>query len=153
GDAMILFSTDEEAGSGRCVRAFADRRPAGLSGAIVCEPTGCRVVAAHRGRVSMEAGFEGVGGHGSASAARNAIHNAVRWSAAALEWRERDAPGTRFSIGVIEGGVKPNMVAASARVRFGVRPPVGASAAEPIAALRALACGAPVSWTERFRGP
>ncbi len=153
GDAMILFSTDEEAGSSRCVKSFLSAHAASLSGAVVCEPTGCAAVAAHRGLLSVEAIFTGASAHASAATTQNAVHDAVRWSAAALEWRDSRSPDTRFSIGVIEGGVKPNMVAASARVRFGLRPAVGASAGEQYAALRALANGAEVSWTERFRGP
>lgn len=153
GDALILFSTDEETGSSRCVKSFLAGRAGSISGAIVCEPTGCAAVAAHRELLSVEAVFTGASGHASGATTQNAVHNAVRWSAAALNWRDTTSPDTRFSIGVIEGGVKPNMVAASARVRFGLRPAVGASAGEQFTALRALADGAEVSWTERFRGP
>lgn len=153
GDAAVLFTTDEESGSSRCVRSFLDNRPRGLSRAIVCEPTGCGVVDAHRGLLSVEGVFSGASGHASRGATDSAVHQAVRWSAKALEWHEREAPESRFSIGVIEGGVKPNMTAASARVRFGLRPPIGESPAHQYGALRALANGARVLWTERFEGP
>lgn len=152
GDAAVLFTTDEEAGSSRCVREFLDTGAQRFENAIVCEPTGCAVVASHRGLLSVEAVFSGASAHASSAVTDSAVHQAVRWSAQALAWREHEAPDARFSIGVIEGGVKPNMVAASARVRFGLRPAIGVSASEHFASLRALANGASVEWTERFRG-
>jgi len=45
----VLFSGDEER-SGTCIRAFLDSEAArGLTHAVVCEPTGCRVGVRHRG--------------------------------------------------------------------------------------------------------
>ena len=153
GDAMILFTTDEEAGSSRCVRTFLAERTHYLDSAVVCEPTQCSAVSAHRGLLSVEAVFTGVSGHASGASTDSAVHQAVKWSAAALNWRECRHPNARLSIGVIEGGVKPNMVASSARVRFGLRPEVGASMTEQLTELKSLANGATVAWTERFRGP
>ncbi|MEZ6212421.1 MAG: acetylornithine deacetylase [Phycisphaerales bacterium] len=153
GDAMIFFSTDEEAGSSRCVRTFLAEQSPDIDAAVVCEPTQCQAVTAHRGLLSVEAVFTGTSGHASAASTDSAIHRAVKWSAAALDWRERDHPASRLSIGVIEGGVKPNMTASSARVRFGLRPEVGASAESHFVELKNLANGADVAWTERFHGP
>ena len=157
GDAAILLTTDEEAGHSDCVRSFLAGRAASgrFTSALVCEPTGCRVVGEHRGLVSVEASFAGTAGHASAGVAstRSAVHDAVRWSAAALDWSESTHDSSRLAIGVIEGGVKTNMIAQSARVRFGIRNRPSANPDDSLTALRALADRADVRWRERFRGP
>jgi len=66
--------------------------------------------------------------------------------------------GSRFNIGVIEGGTASNVIAASAKVRFGFRPEPSPEANElaqrGIDALRALLPhGGGDEWSERFVGP
>ena len=57
----VLFSGDEEHG-GSCIRAFLDTEAArGLTQAIVCEPTQCRVGARHRGIGAATATLRGGG--------------------------------------------------------------------------------------------
>lgn len=130
GDAALLFSSDEEANDARCIEAFL----AGSSGfreAIVAEPTHCEAVLAHRGISSVMLGFHGHAGHASAANAldASAVHQAMRWGARALEFVESQShlrfgglTGLRFNIGRVEGGIKSNMIAPSAEVRFGFRP-------------------------------
>jgi len=148
GDVALLFSTDEEAGKGRCIEAFL-ARSLPFEGVVVAEPTQGRAVLAHRGIGTATGRFRGRAGHASRPGAQDdsATHEAVRWAAAALDHaraseevgREAGLSGLRFNLGRIEGGEKPNVVAAEARVRFGVRPPPGTPPREAVAALQALA--------------
>jgi len=130
GDVAFLFSTDEEAGSSRCVKAFLDEGRA-FDGVVIAEPTRCRAVLEHRGISSCVAEFRGTAGHASAARALedSALHEAVRWAARALAFAEegearryKNLAGLRFNIGVAEGGTKSNMIASSATLRFGARP-------------------------------
>ncbi|NUS37958.1 MAG: acetylornithine deacetylase [Lysobacter sp.] len=130
GDAAFLFSTDEEANDARCIAAFlGEARP--FDEVIVAEPTGCEAVLAHRGISSVLLRFQGAAGHASDAQAleASAVHHAMRWGARALDaaashrhQRFGGLTGLRFNIGRIEGGIKANMVAPSAEVRFGFRP-------------------------------
>src|SRR5690606_41829939 len=75
--------------------------------------------------------FRGEAGHASAASAleASALHQAVRWGAGALALVEAEShrrfgglTGLRFNIGRIEGGIKANVVAPEAELRFGFRP-------------------------------
>lgn len=130
GDAAFLFSTDEEANDPRCIAAFLSRDH-GFREALVAEPTMCEAVLAHRGISSVLMKFRGVAGHASGANAMqaSALHQAVRWSGKALDHVEGQSherfgglTGLRFNIGRIEGGIKANMIAPSAELRFGFRP-------------------------------
>ncbi len=163
GDVALLFSTDEEAGKGKCIEAFLARR-LDFDGVVVAEPTRAQAVLAHRGIGTASGRFKGAAGHASraASIEESATHEAVRWGARALDLAEAAStegassrlPGLRFNLGRIEGGEKPNVVASEARVRFGVRPPPGVL---PIDAVRRLTALAPrpdrVDWETGFLGP
>ncbi|MFC5569293.1 acetylornithine deacetylase [Lysobacter yangpyeongensis] len=162
GDAAFLFSTDEEANDARCIAAFL-AKDHGFREAIVAEPTMCEAVLAHRGISSVLMKFRGHAGHASGADAlhTSALHNAMRWGNAALEFVESQAhqrfgglTGLRFNIGRVEGGIKANMIAPSAEVRFGFRP----LPSMPIAALhehfRSLRGSAAIeSYQETFHGP
>lgn len=162
GDAAFLFSTDEEANDARCVGAFL-AKDHGFREAIIAEPTNCEAVLAHRGISSVLMKFRGHAGHASGADAlhNSALHNAMRWGNAALEFVESQAhqrfgglTGLRFNIGRVEGGIKANMIAPSAEVRFGFRP----LPSMPIDALhdhfRSLRGSAAIeSYQETFHGP
>lgn len=162
GDAAFLFTTDEEANDARCIAAFL-ARDHGFREAIVAEPTGCEAVLAHRGISSVLMRFRGEAGHASGAGAlrANALHHAMRWGARALDLVEAEShrrfgglTGLRFNIGRVEGGIKANVVAPGAEVRFGFRPLPShdtdalhaqfAACAEP---------GALAAYEETFRGP
>jgi acetylornithine deacetylase len=160
GDAALLFTTDEEAGSGKCVKRYLARK-ATFDGVIVAEPTSMRAVTAHRGIATTSGVFHGTPGHASAAGAleNSAVHEAVRWAsraldhATALERKGGALAGLRFNLGRIEGGEKPNMIAGSATVRFGVRPPPGRAPIDVLAELQALALDPTrVTWTTGFLG-
>jgi acetylornithine deacetylase len=130
GDAAFLFTSDEEANDPRCIRAFLaiDHR---FKEAIIAEPTRCEAVLAHRGIASVQMRFRGTAGHASDANAMeaSALHQAVRWSGRALDFVASEAhhhfgglTGLRFNIGRIEGGIKANVIAPAAELRFGFRP-------------------------------
>ena len=162
GDAAFLFSSDEEANDPRCIAAFLGSDH-GFSEAIIAEPTRCDAVLAHRGISSVLLRFRGEAGHASGANAlqANALHQAMRWGNNALALVESEAQsrfggltGLRFNIGKVEGGIKANVIAPSAEVRFGFRP----LPSHDIDALHArfgtcAAVGALERYEETFRGP
>ncbi|MDQ3289560.1 MAG: acetylornithine deacetylase [Pseudomonadota bacterium] len=162
GDAAFLFGTDEEANDARCIAAFlAAGHP--FTEVLVAEPTQCEAVLAHRGINSVQLHFRGQAGHASGANAMqaSALHQVMRWGHGALELVESEAhqrfgglTGLRFNIGKVHGGIKANMIAPSAEVRFGFRPLPSMS----IDALHErfgtlLEAGAIDRYEETFRGP
>ena len=144
GDCGLLFSSDEEANDARCVRGFLAKSH-GYSKVIVTEPTRCCAVLSHRGIVSALARFRGDAGHASSANPRSALHAAIRWGDRALDHVESLAQesfgglaGLRFNIGRIEGGIKANVIAPSAELRFGFRPLPSQSADALLAQFKAM---------------
>lgn len=130
GDAAFLFTSDEEANDARCVNAFLGSAH-GFQDVVVAEPTGCQAVLAHRGISAVVARFRGKAGHASGAGAleASALHRAMRWGTRALDFAAGEAhqrfgglTGLRFNIGRVEGGIKANVIAPEAEVRFGFRP-------------------------------
>ncbi len=163
GPAALLFSSDEEAGSSTCVKAFTARYADVHREVVVCEPTGCRAVLAHRGIVTCSGAFNGTPGHASHPRALtdSAVHAATRWAFAAQQdagdvlarTDELELPGVSFNLGRIEGGMKPNMIADSCHVRWGVRPSPRDEPEALLARLCAHAEEGRVEWTRGFFGP
>jgi acetylornithine deacetylase len=162
GPAAFLFSSDEEANDARCIEAFL-KTDHGFDEVIVSEPTRCEAVLAHRGIVSARIAFQGQAGHSSAANALelSAVHQAMRWGVRSLDHVQSLAhlrfgglTGLRFNIGRIEGGIKGNVIAPSAEVRFGFRPLPSQSFEELHATLRGFAEPAALAdYEETFRGP
>ncbi len=162
GDAALLFSSDEEANDPRCIAAFL-ARDHGFDEAIVAEPTRGEAVLAHRGISAVRMAFKGQAGHASAENAMSlsALHQAMRWGASALDYvdaqkhlRFGGLTGLRFNVGKVEGGIKANIIAPSAEVRFGFRPLPLQDFAELHATFRGFAdAGALAEYEETFRGP
>lgn len=162
GDAAFLFTSDEEANDARCIAAFL-ASDHGFNEAIVAEPTCCEAVLAHRGISSVLMRFRGVAGHASGAQAphASALHQAMRWGGAALDLAAAQAharfgglTGLRFNIGRVEGGIKANMIAPSAELRFGFRPLPSMSIDalhERFATL--VEAGVVERYEETFRGP
>jgi acetylornithine deacetylase len=161
GDAAFLFTTDEEANDARCIAAFL-ASDHGFQEAIVAEPTMAEAVLAHRGISSVRMRFRGRAGHASGADAfeSSALHQAVRWSGKALDHaaaqthaRFGGLTGLRFNIGRIEGGIKANMIAPAAELRFGFRPLPSQSIDELHARFQAMAVAdALAEYEETFRG-
>ncbi len=161
GDAAFLFTTDEEANDARCIAAFlAQKRP--FDGVIVAEPTRCEAVLAHRGISSVVMRFAGRAGHASGdnAGADSALHQAIRWGAKALDYVESQShqrfgglAGLRFNVGRIEGGIKANVIAPSAELRFGFRPLPSMDTDVLLDIFVRCAERTPAEVTETFRGP
>jgi len=126
----ILFSTDEEAGQSTCIKEFIKTKPS-FEGIIVSEPTQNLAVTCHRGIFTGTQEFFGVAGHSSNKRAMsdNAIHKLANWSQSALLNAQSfdgesigPLQGIAFNLGTIQGGVKPNIIADHAQVKFGFRP-------------------------------
>ena len=135
GDAALLFTSDEEAGNSHCIKTFLASHNT-FDQVVVAEPTQARIVRAHRGIVTGTVEFKGAAGHASAQSGigASALHQAVDWSHRALVWAESqesqhyaNLTGTRFNLGTLNGGIKPNMIAPSATLKFGLRSLPGAS--------------------------
>jgi len=128
---------------------------------IVAEPTRAEAVLAHRGIQSVLMRFAGHAGHasGEQKPGDSALHQTVRWGDAALDFvtaqsheRFGGLTGLRFNIGRIEGGIKANMIAPTAEVRFGFRPLPTMDPDQLLQRFSTLVEPAPVEFTETFRG-
>ncbi len=160
GNLALLFSTDEEANDARCITGFL-REPHAYETVIVAEPTKGEAVLAHRGIQSVLMRFTGRAGHasGEQQPSDSALHQAVRWGAAALDFvavqsheRFGGLTGLRFNIGRIEGGIKANMIAPTAEVRFGFRALPTMNPDHLLIRFRNLVEPQPVEFAETFRG-
>ncbi|KAA0070345.1 acetylornithine deacetylase [Rhodanobacter sp. T12-5] len=160
GDLALLFTTDEEANDARCIAGFL-REPHAYDAVIVAEPTKGEAVLAHRGIQSVLMRFAGQAGHasGEQKPGDSALHQAVRWGNAALDFvaaqsheRFGGLTGLRFNIGRIEGGIKANMIAPTAEVRFGFRALPTMNPDHLLIRFRNLVEPQPVEFTETFRG-
>ena len=118
------------------------------SSVIVAEPTRCEAVLAHRGISSVLMRFAGRAGHASGGEAPtdSAVHQAMRWGSRALDFVDGESharfgglTGLRFNIGRVEGGIKANMIAPAAEVRFGFRPLPSMDSDALLATLRGFA--------------
>ena len=161
GDAAFLFSSDEEANDPRCIAAFL-ARGIPYDAVLVAEPTMGEAVLAHRGISSVLMRFKGRAGHASGhqDAAASALHQAVRWGGRALDQVQSLAharfgglTGLRFNIGRIEGGIKANMIAPEAELRFGFRPLPSMDIDQLLATFAGFAEPAAAHFEETFRGP
>ncbi len=171
GAAAFLFSSDEEANDPRCIAAFLDACPrfpipdsrsSAFNAIIVAEPTRGEAVLAHRGISSVLMRFAGRAGHasGEQKSADSALHQALRWGSHALDHvdslshaRFGGLTGLRFNIGRVEGGIKANVIAPAAEVRFGFRPLPSMDTDGLLHTLRSFAEVDPAEFTETFRGP
>lgn len=156
----LLFTSDEEANDARGVAAFLKQKIP-YAAVIVAEPTQCQAVVAHRGISAVQMQFEGQAGHASQRQcqAASAVHQAIAWGARALQLAESmdqerfdRLTGLRFNIGRLEGGIKANVIAPHAELRFGFRP---LPSMDTPSLLRQFAQCAqpPAKMIETFRGP
>src|SRR3546814_14558734 len=91
----------------------------------------------------------------------NALHQAMRWGTRALDLVEGEShrrfgglTGLRFNVGRVEGGIKANVIAPEAEVRFGFRPLPSHDIDELHVRFGGLAeAGVLERYEETFRGP
>ena len=138
------------------------RRERGFEAVIVAEPTRGEAVLAHRGISSVLMRLKGHAGHasGEQKTSDSALHQALRWGNRALDHVESLAharfgglTGLRFNIGRVEGGIKANVIAPAAEVRFGFRPLPSMDTDALLHVFRGFAEVEPAEFTETFRGP
>jgi acetylornithine deacetylase len=160
GDMALLLSTDEEANDARCIDGFL-ATPRDYEAIIVAEPTKGEAVLAHRGIHSVQMRFQGRAGHasGEQKPSDSALHQGIRWGAAALDHVQKlsherfgGLTGLRFNIGKVEGGIKANVIAPTADIRFGFRPLPSMDADQLLETFRTLVEPLPVEYGETFRG-
>ncbi|KHL52282.1 acetylornithine deacetylase [Xanthomonas cannabis] len=171
GDAAFLFSSDEEANDPRCIAAFLAAHPVVpgpgsrvpvFEAVLVAEPTMSEAVLAHRGISSVLMRFAGRAGHasGKQDPSASALHQAMRWGGKALDHVESLAharfgglTGLRFNIGRVDGGIKANMIAPAAELRFGFRPLPSMDVDRLLATFTGFADPVAAHFEETFRGP
>jgi acetylornithine deacetylase len=160
GDMALLLSTDEEANDPRCIAGFLKDKPV-YDAIIVAEPTKGEAVLAHRGIHSVQMRFKGSAGHasGELKPTDSALHQVMRWGGAALDFVDKQAherfgglTGLRFNIGKVEGGIKANMIAPTADIRFGFRPLPTMKPEWLLETFRTIVEPQPVEYAELFRG-
>ncbi|HEX4422410.1 MAG TPA: M20/M25/M40 family metallo-hydrolase [Kofleriaceae bacterium] len=129
-DFGVLFSGDEEAGSG-VIRAFLERPAAAeIREVIVCEPTARTAGVAHRGVLGQRARLLGPGGHSSKADYLPKPLTQLARIAAALDdvglRRLADGPpamrGLCLNIAALHGGVAFNVIPAHAELEWSLRP-------------------------------
>lgn len=129
-DAGVLFSGDEEAGSGVMQAFLASPHVAAIEQVIVCEPTARAAGVAHRGVLGQKATLLGPGGHSSkADHLPKPIATLARLAAAlddAGVRRLHDGPpemtGTCLNIASLAGGVAFNVIPARGELEWSLRP-------------------------------
>ncbi len=160
GDVALLFSSDEEGGAGSCVPDYIGRGDS-YEGVFVAEPTRRQALIEHRGYVTASGVFNGRSGHSSASRALidSAIHEAMRWGGAALAYADSEnanhygpLSGIRFNVGTFAGGIKPNMIADHAELRWAARPRPDQDLDAVVAAINGCADPTRVEWRRGFTG-
>src|SRR5213075_3148495 len=133
-------------------------RAAGLTRAIVCEPTLCRVGSRHRGIAAAEVVSSSPGGHSSrADELPSPIVTLARVAVALDEFGSRrntlGPPGFEglcLNVAAIDGGVAFNVIPTRARLTVSVRPGPGVEIvpllAEAEADVRWAVAPQPVDW-------
>jgi len=129
-DFGVLFSGDEEAGSGVLRPFLAGPHATAIREVVVCEPTARTAGIAHRGVIGQRARLSGPGGHSSkADQLPKPVAKLARLAAAlddAGVRRLHDGPagmqGTCLNIAALNGGVAFNVIPARAALEWSLRP-------------------------------
>ncbi len=157
----LLFTSDEEGAGGCCVDKFiAAGEAQRFEQIIVAEPTSCKAVLGHRGFLSVKTHFHGVPGHSSEARAlyESANHRMARWAVSALQLAEKKKRsesdlGSCINIGIIDGGSKSNVIAASAFVHWSARLRPGDSNEDFLGQIKACdENGSATDWDVPFSG-
>jgi len=164
-DVAVLFSGDEESG-GRVMREFlASERADGLTHAIVCEPTDCRIGVRHRGIAAATATAQSSGGHSSRADDLGApVVVAARAAVALHAWGQRyrsrgpaGYEGLCVNVAAIDGGVAFNVVPSRAVLTVSFRPWPGGDVVALLDEAKTEACAAAapdsLGWEVSFANP
>lgn len=132
----FAFTYDEEVGciGGQHLVEMLAARGIAADAAIIGEPTDMRMIEGHKGCHEYAVDFTGLAGHGSdPDRGVNAAEYAARYVGRLLDLREElkarvpadsrfDPPFSTVSIGRIEGGFAPNVIAEACTVEWDFRP-------------------------------
>ncbi len=126
----VLFSGDEEAGSGVMQAFLESPQQAGIREVIVCEPTARAAGIAHRGVLGGRATLLGPGGHSSKSDhLKKPIATLARLAArmddaaiARVDVGPAGMTGTCLNLASLAGGVAFNVIPARAELDWSLRP-------------------------------
>ena len=137
---IVLSTTDEEIGS-TSSRALIEETGRGAVAVLVLEPaaSGGAIKTARKGIADFVLEIDGRAAHAGVepekgiSAVEELAHQVL-----ALRALADAASGTTINIGVVEGGTRPNVVAARARAEIDVRFSRAAEAERVVAAIRGL---------------
>ena len=148
-DVGVLFSGDEEAGSGVMHAFLSSSHIAGIREVLVCEPTARVAGVAHRGVLAQTASLKGPGGHSSkADVLPKPLAQLARLAVAIDDLGKRrlhDGPagmmGTCLNIADLRGGVAFNVIPAHGELEWSLRPYPGFDRASWDAEVAALAAG------------
>jgi acetylornithine deacetylase len=129
-DLGVLFSGDEEAGSGVLTAFLASPLAAPIEEVIVCEPTARTAGISHRGVLGQRAELRGPGGHSSkADHLPKPIATLARLATALDDVgirRRSDGPpdmrGTCLNLASLSGGVAFNVIPARGELEWSLRP-------------------------------
>ena len=129
-DFGVLFSGDEEAGSGVITQFLQRPQAADIREVIVCEPTARTAGVAHRGVLGQRARLLGPGGHSSkADHQPKPLARLCRFATALDDIgvrRMADGPpgmqGTCLNIAALHGGVAFNVISAHGELEWSLRP-------------------------------
>lgn len=129
-DVGVLFSGDEEAGSGVMHAFLESPHAAAIQDVLVCEPTARRAGVAHRGVLGQRATLTGPGGHSSkADFLPKPIATLARFATALDDAGMRrcdEGParmkGTCLNIAALAGGVAFNVIPARGELEWSLRP-------------------------------
>jgi len=143
GDLLFSAVSDEEMGASGARRLAADGFLRGVGAVVIGEPTGFKAYIAQKGLCWLELETVGMTAHGSMPhLGHNAIvdMNGLLEEVLAIPLREGQDPGhgrTTLNIGMIHGGVGPNVVPDLCRVSLDFRLPPGITQGELIDEVRA----------------
>jgi acetylornithine deacetylase/succinyl-diaminopimelate desuccinylase-like protein len=135
----LLFTTDEETTMHGAVNLASSDLVKHAAAVVVAEPTRLRVVASEKGVLWYHASTRGRSAHGSMpQLGDNAIYRMMRVLPHLEPFSHPRDPLTEItvSLGVIQGGTKPNLVADTCSVDLDCRHPPGTTKADVEAVLR-----------------
>ena len=154
GDLIFSAVADEENEASGALRLVGDGLTRGVGGVVIGEPTGFNIYIAQKGTFWLEISTVGMTAHGSMPhLGRNAIvdMHAFLSEVLAIPLEEGPDPSlgkTTLNVGMIQGGVGPNVVPDSCRVSLDMRLPEGVDPQQMLQRITAAAARA----SERLPG-
>lgn len=142
---IVLSTSDEEIGS-TSSRQLIEETARHAAAVLVLEPatTGGAIKTARKGIADFRLSVEGRAAHAGVEPEKgiSAIEEMAR-QVLALKALENRAMGTTINVGVVEGGTRPNVVAAAARAEIDVRFSQASEATRVVRAIQQLAPALP----------